>query len=121
MILLLPRRDAPYCVAVVCRGGAVWELLRARERRGIGGRLQVALRLVGVADVDHDSDHRRQDHERDDDEHDHLTAFVAEPAQDWFVIAHVETLPGIRRRPHAPRERLVLTLSEKRDAGAIPG
>ena len=92
--MLLPLEDAPYCVATEVAAVRVRELLRARERRGIGGRLQVALRAIRVADVDDHSDHRRQDDERNDDEHDHLTAFVGEPAQNRFLLAHVETLPG---------------------------
>ena len=57
----------------------VGQLLRPCERGGIRGRLQGALRVVDIADVDHERRHPEQDDERDHDEHDRLAALGRKP------------------------------------------
>jgi hypothetical protein len=55
------------------------EVLRAGKRAGVGGRLQMPLRLPPGAAVDHERRHSDEREEADGDEHDCLSGVTAEP------------------------------------------
>ena len=52
--------------------GHIGQVLRARERRGVGGGLQRAMGVVGIPDVDDGGRKAEQHDEADNDEDEHL-------------------------------------------------
>ena len=71
-----PPTSEAYCFATAVALAAFRKPLRAGERSCVGGGLEGAVRVIGVADVDDERRETEQDGERQHDENNDLTALV---------------------------------------------
>ncbi len=64
------------------------QLLGAGQRRGVDGRLQLALRVPAEAEVEHERGHPEKHRHRDDDEDEALASLVASSLHSFTPFRH---------------------------------
>ena len=87
---VLARRRGPELLRGRLRCGGIGQLLCAREGCRVRGSLERTLRLVRVADVDHEPDDRDHRHQKDHHEDHGLAAIFGKRPRPRVVPAHVE-------------------------------